>query len=104
MSGQLTVRSVSKSFAHRRVLDAVSLTVRAGEKLGMVGDNGSGKSTLLRLIAGQETPDDGDITVVAGGGVGYLDQVLALSGDATVGDAVDAATRPWPSPRDRPLS
>ncbi|MET8758788.1 ABC-F family ATP-binding cassette domain-containing protein [Lentzea sp. NPDC004782] len=91
MSGQLTLRSVSKTFAHRRVLDAVSLTVRAGEKLGVVGENGSGKSTLLRLIAGQETPDDGEITVVAEGGVGHLGQVLALPDDATVADAIDAA-------------
>ncbi|MEU0880574.1 ribosomal protection-like ABC-F family protein [Lentzea sp. NPDC005914] len=91
MSGQLTIRSVSKTFAHRRVLDAVSLTVRAGEKLGVVGENGSGKSTLLRLIAGQETPDDGEITVVAEGGVGHLGQVLALPDSATVGDAIDAA-------------
>ncbi|PWK84973.1 macrolide transport system ATP-binding/permease protein [Lentzea atacamensis] len=91
MSGQLTIRSVSKTFAHRRVLDVVSLTVRAGEKVGVVGENGSGKSTLLRLIAGQETPDDGEITVVAEGGAGHLGQVLALPDDATVGDAVDAA-------------
>ncbi|MEV4313826.1 ABC-F family ATP-binding cassette domain-containing protein [Actinocrispum sp. NPDC049592] len=91
MSGQLTFRSVSKTFAHRRVLDAVSLTVRPGEKLGVVGENGSGKSTLLRLIAGQETPDDGEITVVAEGGAGHLGQVLALPDDATVSDAIDAA-------------
>ncbi|MEV6236956.1 ribosomal protection-like ABC-F family protein [Lentzea sp. NPDC051838] len=91
MSGQLTLRSVSKSFAHRRVLDAVSLTVRSGEKLGVVGENGSGKSTLLRLIAGVESPDDGTVTVVAEGGVGHLGQVLALPSSATVGDAVDAA-------------
>ncbi|WP_112271810.1 ribosomal protection-like ABC-F family protein [Lentzea terrae] len=91
MSGQLTLRAVSKTFAHRRVLDAVSLTVRAGEKLGVVGENGSGKSTLLRLIAGQEPPDDGEVTVVAEAGVGHLGQVLALPDDATVGDAIDAA-------------
>ncbi|MGW4211186.1 ABC-F family ATP-binding cassette domain-containing protein [Lentzea sp. NPDC004789] len=91
MSGQLTLRSVSRTFAHRRVFDAVSLTVRPGEKLGVVGENGSGKSTLLRLIAGQETPDDGEITVVAEGGVGHLGQVLALPDDATVADAIDAA-------------
>ncbi|HEX8870444.1 MAG TPA: ABC-F family ATP-binding cassette domain-containing protein, partial [Lentzea sp.] len=78
-------------FAHRRVLDAVSLTVKPGEKLGVVGENGSGKSTLLRLIAGVERPDDGEITVVAPGGVGHLGQVLALPDSATVGDAIDAA-------------
>ncbi|MET9632596.1 ABC-F family ATP-binding cassette domain-containing protein [Lentzea sp. NPDC006480] len=91
MSGQLILRSVSKSFAHHRVLDAVSLTVRPGEKLGVVGENGSGKSTLLRLIAGQETPDDGSVTVIADGGVGHLGQVLGLPDSASVGAAIDAA-------------
>ncbi|KJK45078.1 ABC transporter ATP-binding protein [Lentzea aerocolonigenes] len=91
MSGQLTLRSVSKTFAHRRVLDTVSLTVRPGEKLGVVGENGSGKSTLLRLIAGQETPDDGSVTVVADGGAGHLGQVLGLPDSASAGDAIDAA-------------
>jgi macrolide transport system ATP-binding/permease protein len=91
MSAQLTIRNVSKAFAHRRVLDAVSATVRPGERVGVVGDNGSGKSTLLRLIAGQERPDDGEIIVEAPGGVGHLGQVLDLSPTATVGDAIDAA-------------
>ena len=90
MSGQLTLKSITRSYAHRRVLDDVSLTVRPGEKVGVVGENGSGKSTLVRLIAGQDVPDDGEITVVADG-VGYLAQVLDLPGDATVGAAIDAA-------------
>lgn len=91
MSTQLTIRSVSKSFAHCRVLDAVSATVRSGERVGVVGENGSGKSTLLRLIAGQERPDDGEIVVEVRGGVGHLGQVLDLPTTATVGDAIDAA-------------
>ncbi|WP_394613349.1 ABC-F family ATP-binding cassette domain-containing protein [Lentzea sp. JNUCC 0626] len=90
MSAQLTIRKVTRNYAFKRVLDAVSLTVRPGEKLGVVGENGSGKSTLLRIIAGQDVPDDGEISVVAQG-VGYLGQVLDLPEDATVGDAIDAA-------------
>nr|WP_313887988.1 ABC-F family ATP-binding cassette domain-containing protein [Lentzea alba] len=81
---------MTRSFAHRRVLDDVSLTVRPGEKAGVVGENGSGKSTLLRLMARQDVPDDGEVTVFADG-VGYLGQVLDLPDDATVGDAIDAA-------------
>jgi macrolide transport system ATP-binding/permease protein len=90
MSAQLTIRKITRNYAFKRVLDDVSLTVRPGEKLGVVGENGSGKSTLLRLIAGQDVPDDGEITVVAQG-IGYLGQVLDLPGDATAGDAIDAA-------------
>ncbi|MFD9704867.1 ABC-F family ATP-binding cassette domain-containing protein [Lentzea sp. NPDC059081] len=90
MSGQLTLKKITKRYGHRRVLDDVSLTVRPGEKAGVVGENGSGKSTLLRIIAGQDPPDDGEVVVHARG-VGYLAQVLDLPGEATVGDAVDAA-------------
>jgi macrolide transport system ATP-binding/permease protein len=91
MTDQVTLRKISKTYAHRRVLDAVSLTIRPGERVGVVGENGSGKSTLLRLIAGQERADDGEITVVSEGGTGYLGQVLDLPDDASVGDAIDAA-------------
>ncbi|MEU1606435.1 ABC-F family ATP-binding cassette domain-containing protein [Micromonospora matsumotoense] len=91
MSAQLTLRDVSKSFAHRRVFDAVSFTIAPGERVGIVGENGSGKSTLLRLIAGHDQPDDGEVIVLADGGVGHLGQVVDLPDDSTVGAAVDAA-------------
>ncbi|MFF0310725.1 ABC-F family ATP-binding cassette domain-containing protein [Streptosporangium sp. NPDC004379] len=91
MSTQLSLRDVSKAYGDRPVLDHVSFTVRPGERAGLVGENGSGKSTLLRLIAGAESPDDGEITVVADGGIGHLTQTLDLPDDHTVQDAVDAA-------------
>ncbi|WP_369373218.1 ribosomal protection-like ABC-F family protein [Streptomyces sp. cg36] len=88
---QLVLSDVTKRYDDRVVLDRVSLTVRPGEKVGVVGDNGSGKSTLLRLIAGREAPDNGVVTLRAPGGVGYLAQTLDLPGTARVGDAVDLA-------------
>ncbi|MFI0980111.1 ribosomal protection-like ABC-F family protein [Streptomyces sp. NPDC021093] len=88
---QLTLRNVSKAFGDRVVLDQVSLSLRPGEKAGVVGENGSGKSTLLRLIAGTEQPDDGEVAVVFPGGVGHLAQTLDLAPHLTVQDAVDSA-------------
>ncbi|MEU8707811.1 ribosomal protection-like ABC-F family protein [Streptomyces sp. NPDC048565] len=88
---QLAMNDVSKAYGDRSVLDQVSLTVRPGEKAGVIGENGSGKSTLLRLMAGAETPDSGDITVSFPGGTGHLAQTLTLDLSGTVQDAVDAA-------------
>ncbi|NDU77149.1 ATP-binding cassette domain-containing protein [Actinomadura sp. DSM 109109] len=88
---QLALDQITKRYGTRVVLDRVSLTVRPGERLGVIGDNGSGKSTLLRLMAGAERPDNGEVVAVAPGGVGYLPQTLALPPSATVADAVDLA-------------
>ncbi|WTC14681.1 TlrC/CarA/OleB/SrmB family ABC-F type ribosomal protection protein [Streptomyces cellulosae] len=90
-SAQLTLRNVTKGYPGRTVLDDVSFTLKPGEKAGLIGDNGAGKSTLLRLIAGQERPDSGEVTVGAVGGVGYLPQTVPLPPAATVQDAVDLA-------------
>ncbi|GCD47646.1 ABC-F family ATP-binding cassette domain-containing protein [Streptomyces paromomycinus] len=85
------MKDVSRSYGDRTVLEQVSLTVRPGEKAGVIGENGSGKSTLLRLLAGAEAPDTGEITVSFPGGTGHLGQTSALDPRGTVQDAVDAA-------------
>jgi len=88
---QLSLAEVGKSYGDQLVLDRVSLSVPAGEKVGVVGENGSGKSTVLRLLAGEESPDNGDVIVMAAGGIGHAAQTLALSDDHTVADIVDLA-------------
>ncbi|MGW0199172.1 TlrC/CarA/OleB/SrmB family ABC-F type ribosomal protection protein [Nonomuraea sp. NPDC003201] len=90
-AAQLALTEITKRYGTRVVLDRVSLTVRPGERIGVIGDNGSGKSTLLRLMANAERPDNGELLVVAPGGVGHLPQSLALPPHATVADAVDLA-------------
>jgi ABC-type nitrate/sulfonate/bicarbonate transport system ATPase subunit len=71
-ASSLRVRDVTKSFpapddpfTRRVALDAISLSLAAGELVALVGPSGCGKSTLLRLIAGLDTPDSGELLVGA---------------------------------------
>jgi ATPase subunit of ABC transporter with duplicated ATPase domains len=57
----LTVRGVSKSYGEKRVLRGVTLTVRRGEKVAVIGANGLGKSTLLKVCMGVTAPDEGEV-------------------------------------------
>ncbi|TJZ41603.1 ABC-F family ATP-binding cassette domain-containing protein [Streptomyces piniterrae] len=91
MPTQISLRDVTKSHPDRPLLDGVSLSIRPGDRIGIVGENGAGKSTLLRLIAGAERPDEGDVVLRADGGIGYLGQTPDLPPDHTVQDAIDAA-------------
>ncbi len=59
----LAIDSLSASYGGRRVLCGVSLHVRRGEVVGLIGPSGSGKSTLLRVLVGLLRPDDGRVAV-----------------------------------------
>ncbi len=59
----VTMESIARSFGAREVLSGVTLTVSAGEMIGIVGPNGGGKSTLLLLMAGLLRPTTGRVTV-----------------------------------------
>lgn len=57
----LEVRGLSKSFPGVKALDGVSLRLRAGEVLAVIGENGAGKSSLMKILAGVQTADAGEI-------------------------------------------
>lgn len=56
-------RNVSKSYGSVLALEDVSIGVRAGEILGLVGDNGAGKSTLVKVLSGAHQPDHGTVVL-----------------------------------------
>ena len=61
------------------IFEDLSLDIKLGDKLGIVGRNGSGKTTLFNLIAGIEKPDHGIITFKKGAKIGYLAQIPTFS-------------------------
>ena len=83
----LVASNISKSHGSSLVLDDVSLTVRPGARIGIVGPNGIGKSTLLRVLAGLEAPDSGSISRAPDTlTVGYLPQEVRATGRESVGE------------------
>jgi phospholipid/cholesterol/gamma-HCH transport system ATP-binding protein len=59
----IAVEDLHKSFGSQHVLDGISLAVKRGETLAVLGRSGTGKSVLLRLIIGLETPDSGSVRI-----------------------------------------
>lgn len=58
----LRLTGVSRTYAQRKVLHRIDLSLGAGECIALLGHNGSGKSTLLRIAAGRDTPTTGTVT------------------------------------------
>jgi macrolide transport system ATP-binding/permease protein len=77
MHTPLSVMGLTKRYDGRTILNGVSFTLHARSRVVIVGENGVGKSTLLRMLAGQETPDAGEVWFNPQVNVGYLDQEAA---------------------------
>ncbi|GGX15550.1 energy-dependent translational throttle protein EttA [Pigmentiphaga litoralis] len=81
--------NVSKGYGDRLLIDNLSFKVPPGAIVGIIGPNGAGKSTLFRMIAGQETPDSGEVVTGSTVKTAYVAQMRdALEDGKTVFDAV----------------
>ena len=84
--------NVSKQVGHQILFIEASAALQKGEKIGLVGPNGAGKTTLFRMIAGQETPDEGQVSLDRGITIGYLSQdVGEMAGRSAVAEVMDGA-------------
>ncbi len=91
----VTGKKLHKAYGAHVVLESVDVTVRSGERVGVVGKNGAGKSTLARILAGTEPSDSGQITRRRDASVLYLEQVPQFTGDPTAEEAVVEGLSAW---------
>ncbi len=91
----LVAQDITKAYGQKTILDHVSLSIHAGERVGLVGSNGSGKSTLARILAGLEVPDGGTVAVRREASVAYLAQEPVLDANLTARAIVTEGLGAW---------
>jgi ATP-binding cassette subfamily F protein 3 len=74
----LQAQNLSKSYGVDLIFREVSFIVEMGDKMALVGPNGAGKSTLLKCLVGEESLDEGQVTMGRGVSYGYLSQTVSL--------------------------
>ena len=82
----ISVEHLSVEFSAKPLFTDVSFVVNDRDRIALTGKNGAGKSTLLKVMAGQQRPSGGTISSPRDTSVGYLPQVMELSGERTVMD------------------
>ncbi len=90
----LSCSNITKSFGTDTILDHVSFHIEEREKAAIVGINGAGKSTLLKIIVGEMTADEGNVTISRGKTLGYLAQHQDIKSDSTIYDELMEVKRP----------
>src|SRR4051812_45634306 len=85
---------VNKQYGKQLLFVDASFQLNPGDKVGLVGPNGSGKTTLFRMIVGEETPDDGEVSVPKRLTIGYFRQdVEEMSGRSVLDEVIAGSGR-----------
>jgi ABC transport system ATP-binding/permease protein len=79
---------ISLSFGTQVLFDMVDLSLKKGDKVGLLGRNGTGKTTLMKIIAGAVKPDSGNFWLRQGAEVAWLEQSLPNTDNQTVYEVV----------------
>ena len=80
----MQLSNLKKAFVTDVVFEKVTLEIKSGENIGIVGKNGAGKTTLMKIMAGEMSYDSGNLTQPKGTSVGYLTQQMTLESSRTV--------------------
>ncbi|PGP38607.1 ABC transporter ATP-binding protein [Bacillus thuringiensis] len=86
-----SVNNVTKSFGGNTIFENISLEIKNGERVGLVGRNGSGKTTIFGLLTGMESLDAGAIHMKKGTRIGHVAQIPNFDEAMTVYDVLSSA-------------
>src|SRR3954466_11440948 len=90
----ISFNKICKQYGKQLLFVDASFQLNPGEKVGLVGPNGAGKTTLFRMIVGEETADDGDVSVPKKLTIGYFRQdVEEMSGRSVLDEAIAGSGR-----------
>ena len=90
----ISFANISKQYGKQALFIEASFQLNSGEKVGLVGPNGAGKTTIFRMIVGEETPDDGEVSVPKKVTIGYFRQdVEEMSGRTVLDEAIAGSGR-----------
>lgn len=87
----LAATNIKHSYGNTIILEGCSLSVEAGDRIGIVGRNGTGKTTFLKIMAGAFKADSGDVALARSARAGYLSQDPVLDPEETLRGAAEAA-------------
>ena len=90
----LSLSRISKQYGRQVLFVDTSFQLNPGEKVGLVGPNGAGKTTIFRMITGEESPDEGEVSVPKKTSIGYFRQdVEEMSGRSVLDEAIAGSGR-----------
>ena len=90
----ISFSNINKQYGKQLIFVDASFQLNAGEKVGLVGPNGAGKTTLFRMITGEETPDEGEVSVPKKLTIGYFRQdVEEMKGRSVLDEAIAGSGR-----------
>ena len=90
----ISFSSINKQYGKQLVFVDASFQLNPGEKVGLVGPNGSGKTTLFRMVVGEESPDEGNVSVPKKLTIGYFRQdVEEMAGRTVIDEAIAGSGR-----------
>ncbi len=90
----ISFSSINKQYGKQLIFVDASFQLNPGEKVGLVGPNGAGKTTLFRMIVGEESPDEGEVSVPKKTTIGYFRQdVEEMKGRSVIDEAIAGSGR-----------